>query len=302
MVIIVWDKQKINFLLRAKKAGHTYQEIADELGTTAASVRSKFRKLMRKETNNELPDMPSTTHKLEAPTTVIQPLTLNLHECLVASDFHVPGESERAVQALIEYAIKHKIKHLIIGGDFWHQDAVSKWELKDPGMSLPLEIERGLKLIHRLTKYMNLYFVRGNHDIRLCRSINYALSFSDWMKSITGGKFNKTVFVTNFDYMYLQSDNVKFRICHPDIYSRIKGSQVSMLAHDLQEHVMMGHQHFFSMSTNKTGKYICIDLGCMCDTKKFLYKNASTSKCPEWENAFIHVKGGRVHPITWFNF
>lgn len=314
--MITWDEDSIDYLLRAKGAGQSYQQIAKKLGTTSEAIRSKYRKLLRKHSDSkpdsEVPQsseiipaekkhkkIPQKNEHKKAP---LQPLTLDLHDCLVASDFHTPGENERAVQALIEYAIKHKVKHLIIAGDFWNQDSVSRWELKDPQMSLSYEIEQGLKLIHRLTKYMNLYFVKGNHDIRLCKAINYALTFSDWMKSITGNKFNKTVFVTNFDYLYLKSDNTKFRICHPDMYSRIKGSQVTMLAHDLQENVMMGHQHFFSMTTNKTGKYVGIDLGCMCDTKKFLYKNASTSRCPEWENAFVHVKGGRVHPITWYSF
>lgn len=295
-----WDEESIEYLLRAKKEGQTYQQIADEVGMHAEAVRSKYRHLTgskgdkKSETTCNTPTCPQRATKL--------PLVLDLHQCIVSSDFHTPGENEKAVQALIQYATKHKIKHMIIGGDFWNQDSVSRWELKDPSMSLPYEIERGLKLIERLTKHMKLYFVRGNHDVRMCKVINYALSYSEWMKSIVGNKFGKSVFVTDFDYAYLNSSGTKFRVCHPDMYSRVKGSQVGMIAHDLQENVIMGHQHFFSVSTNKTGRYICIDSGCMCDPKKFLYKNASTSKCPEWENAFLHIKGGRVHPITWYTF
>lgn len=312
--MFTWTKKTEQYVLTAKKKGKTYGEMADQLGTTPCSVRSKYRKLIRRmakkaaSVNNISENMAKEEEDffdediLADRPEPMQSLELDVDECLVASDFHVPGESEEAIRELIQYSIKHKIKHLIIAGDFWHQDAVSRWELKDPNMSLADEIERGIKLINRLSKYMNLYFVKGNHDVRLCKAINYSLNFSAWMKSLVGNKFNKTVFVTEFDYMYLKSRNVRFRICHPQLYSRIKTSQVTALAHDLHENVIMGHQHYFSMTTNKTGKYICIDSGCMCDIRRFLYKNASTTKCPEWENGFIHIKGGKVRPVSWYTF
>lgn len=299
-----WTKKHEQYLLDAKSKGKTYAQIADFLDTTPCSVRSKYRKLLRRIARTSSRDNVNISHKHTEYTRPEpkQPLRLEVHECLVASDFHVPGENEEAVKHLLNYAIKNKIKHLIIAGDFWHQDAVSKWALKDPNMSLAEEIERGIKLINKLSNYMNLYFVKGNHDIRLCNALNFSLSFSDWMKSLVGKKFNKTVFVTDFDYMYLDSNQVPFRICHPPLYSRIKTSQASALAHDRHENIIMGHQHFFSMTTNKTGKYICIDSGCMCDIERFLYKNASTTRCPEWENGFIHIKGGKVRPVCWYTF
>jgi predicted phosphodiesterase len=307
MNVFEWTKKKEQYVLDAKKSGHTYAEIADEIGTTPLSVRSKYRKLQKKLLKDQHPKIgfaANQTHRRPKDTRPdpILPFELELDECLVASDFHVPGESEEAVNQLIHYAIKNKIKHLIIAGDFWHQDAVSRWALKDPNMTLADEIERGIKLITRLSRYMSLYFVQGNHDTRLCSAINFSLSFSSWMRSLVGNKFNKTVFVTDFDYMFLKSNHTTFRICHPQLYSRIKTSQASALAHDLHENIIMGHQHFFSMTTNKTGEYICIDSGCMCDIKRFLYKNATTTRCPEWENGFIHVKGGKVKPICWYTF
>lgn len=303
-----WTTKKEQFLLKEKSNGKTYTQIAEKLGTTHCSVRSKYRKLLKKIAKqhgrgkvNNIEDtyLEITKNKQAAP---IDPLELNIDECLVASDFHVPGEDEASVKALVRYAIQNKIKHLIIGGDFWHQDSVSRWALKDPNMTLAKELDRGIKLINYLSKYMNLYFVKGNHDNRLCEAINFSLTFSEWMQSLVGNKFNKTIFVTDFDYLYLTSGDRTFRVCHPKLYSRIKTSEVTKLAHDLHENVIMGHQHFFSLTTNKTGKFICIDSGCMCDIRLFLYKNASTTKCPEWENGFVHIKGGKVKPICWYTF
>ena len=299
-----WTKKSEQYVLDAKKKGVTYASMAQHLGTTPCSVRSKYRKLLKriaKQNSRENVNINATYVQPLRPEPE-QPLKLEVHECLVASDFHVPGENEEMVTLLLNYAIKNKIKHLIIAGDFWHQDAVSRWALKDPNMPLAEEIERGVKLINRLSNYMNLYFVKGNHDVRLCNALNFSMSYSAWMRTLVGEKYNKTVFVTDFDYMYLDSNEVIFRVCHPMLYSRIKTSQVAALSHDLHENVIMGHQHFFSMTTNKTGKYICMDSGCMCDITRFLYKNASTSKCPQWENGFIHIKGGKVRPICWYTF
>ena len=297
-----WTKKREQYVWDAKRDGHTYLEIAEELGTTPCSVRSKYRKLLKRHSKAKTNVSTQPRKNDDRRPDPVLPLELEVDECLVASDFHVPGESTEAVEKLIDYAIKNKIKHLIIAGDYWHQDAVSRWALKDQSMPLDEEIERGVALINRLTKYMSLYFVKGNHDTRLCEALSFKLSFPMWMRSLVSEKYNKTVFVTDFDYMFLKSNDVSFRICHPRMYSRIKTSTVSNIAHDLHENVIMGHQHYFSMTTNKTGKYICMDSGCMCDITRFLYKNASTSRCPEWENGFIHIKGGKVKPICWYTF
>jgi len=221
-------------------------------------------------------------------------LTVRAEECLACSDVHAPGESKLWINRLIEYAIANKIKTLFIIGDFWNNDSVSKWERKDPTMNLKKELEHGVVLLKKLTKHMRVYLLCGNHDERMPKVLKYALSFSEWMQNI----YSHNIVVTDFDYMYMQSGNKKFRLCHPNMYSRIKGNISSNLAQDKHENVIVGHSHFLSLSTNKTGKYLCIDSGCMCDPNLFLYKNASTSRCPDWENGFIHIKSGKVKLIS----
>ena len=225
-------------------------------------------------------------------------LTVRVKEALVCSDFHVPAESKKWLNKLLAYRREHKISQIIIAGDFWNHDAVSRWELKDPFLNLRKELQRGKEVLDLLTAEAHVYLTCGNHDERMPRALNHALSFVDWMRMIH--TFNLTV--TDNDFLYLVSGQRNFRVCHPHAYSRIKGKQASSIAHDLQEDVMMGHQHYLSLLTNNTGKYVSIDLGCMCDSGAFLYKRKSTTRHPDWENGFVHLKGGQVKMITDYTF
>lgn len=225
-------------------------------------------------------------------------LEVSFDECLVGADVHVPGHSEKWLKALIEYARVYEIKNLLLAGDFWNLDALSRFELKDSDLNLKKELFAGKTVLEKLTKQFTIYMVCGNHDKRLPLSLRGAIDFSGAMKVFLG----KKVFTTNRDFMYLTSGDKKFRICHPDMYSQIKGKIVSTLAQDLQENILAGHPHYFSMQTNKTGKYVGLDMPCLCEPEQFTYKTKNTTTCPEWNNGFVHIKNGKVRVLTEFTF
>ena len=292
----MWPESHARKLLALRAAGSTYAEIGEEFGKSAVAVRSKLRKLQRSQSKAlaAIRVPPGATETLSPSSE----LFLEVDDFLVASDFHVPGESAEWVDRLVEYGAEHLIKHLVINGDFWNHDAVSRWQFKDPSMGLKTEIKRGISLVKRLQAHFKLYFVCGNHDSRLPKALDYALNFTDWMDALFGG----TVTTTDFDYIKVSSAGREFRICHPQYYSRTKGKEASELAHNLQENIIMAHQHFLGTASNRTGKYLCIDCGCMCSQDMFYYKKSTTSKCPTWENGFVHVKDGKVKLICDYTF
>ena len=225
-------------------------------------------------------------------------LTVFAKEAIVCSDWHVPGESKVWYHKLLEYRRTNDIKTIVIGGDFWNFDSISRWVIKDKKRTLSQELEKGLNILKSLTKDANVYLVCGNHDLRIAVSFGGALSFSEWMH----GFDIENLTVTDNDYLHLKSGSATYRICHPDTYSRIKGNVVSKLAHNLQENVMIGHHHFTSLSTNPTGQYVCADLGSMCAKTEFLYKNSATTSFPDWENSFLHIREGRLRLISDYTF
>lgn len=227
-----------------------------------------------------------------------QPLQLRLRDFLVCSDIHVPGESVEWINKLLLYRQKEGIQSIVVAGDFWNFDAVSRWECKDKNLGMQAELQKGIALLQRLTKHAKVYLICGNHDIRLPKQLDFTLSFKEWIDTL----FIKNCIATDFDHLYVISGPRKFRICHPDLYSTIKGRQASFLSQDLHEDIIMGHQHYLSLSTNKTGKYLSLDSGCLCDPEKFRYKKAATSRCPSWENGFFHIKEGKVRLISNFTF
>jgi hypothetical protein len=292
-----WSGSEIETMKRMRKEGCSYAEVSEKIGRSVEGVTH-----MAKDLGVNYMKLRKDVCKAPPGETVVkgnfEELTVVADDCIVAGDFHVPGESPKAVNDLLRYAKEHDIKTLIINGDFWNFDSVSRWQLKDPGMNLKIEIKKGIALVKKLAAQFKLYFVCGNHDARLPKALNYSLNFTDWMDALFGNE----VFVTNFDYLKLESGKATFRICHPEYYSKVKGTQAAELAHDLQENIIMAHQHYISVSTNKTGKFICADSGCMCDPEAFYYKKSATTKFPSWENGFIHVKDGKVKLVSQFTF
>jgi predicted phosphodiesterase len=214
----------------------------------------------------------------------------------VCSDWHVPGESNIWVSRLIKYLKDNKIKTLIIGGDFWNFDALSRFVIKDRKMNLADEIERGLEILNTITKIANVYLVRGNHDRRIVESFDGELS--EWMDSF--GVKNLTV--TDNDHLYLVSNGIKWRVCHPEAYSRVKGNVVKNVSLAKREHIISGHAHYLFSATETTGKFMAIDSGCLCDQSKFAYKREATNPLPEWENGFLHIKEGKFRLISENSF
>lgn len=292
--------RELSQIIKLKSQGKTNAELAQQYGISVSTLKrqcAQFRKINSREVEEK--------QDFDYESIVIEPedeLEAEANDCIVASDFHVPGENKAAIRQMMEYAREHKIKTLIINGDFWNNDAVSAWELKDPNMKLSKEIQQGCRLMRMLLQHFTVHLVCGNHDVRMPRALNHTISYVEWMTTLFPEEMNDTLFVTNFDHLYLKSGGKTFRICHPSLYSKIKGRVVSLLSQDIHENVIMGHQHFLSLSSNSTGHFVCVDGGCMCDTKAFLYKKATTSRFPAWENGFIHVRDGKIRLMACYTF
>lgn len=300
--------RELGHLIKMKSAGKTNAEIADFYGVSVSTIKRHYRATRNTThfpTKEKEKKKTAISHDFDYDSSSIEPedeLVVKEENVIVASDFHVPGENKAAIRQMMEYAREHGIKHLIINGDYWNNDAVSSWELKDPSMGLSREIQQGTRLMRMLLQHFTVYLVCGNHDVRMPRALSHSINYVEWMTSLFPEDVGKKLFVTNFDHLYLDSGDKTYRVCHPSLYSRIKGRTVSLLSQDIHENVIMGHQHFLSMSTNQTGKFLCIDCGCMCDTNAFLYKRASTSRFPAWENGFLHIKSGKARLMTWYTF
>lgn len=226
-------------------------------------------------------------------------LDISFEECIIGSDLHIPGHSMEWVNALLRYAKQHNIRKFVHAGDFFNFDALSRFELKDKKLTLEKELEAGKKLISKLREQFNgIYTVCGNHDKRLPIALKDSISFAEAMKVFVDAK----VVATNSDHLFLTSGEITFRICHPESYSQVKGKIAGGLAQDLQENIIMGHPHYFSMTYNRTGKFMAIELPCLCDISAFQYKNRATTNCPEWNNGFLHMRRGHIRPITNLTF
>lgn len=224
-------------------------------------------------------------------------MDINLYESLICADIHVPGHSIKMMERMIEYGQRKRIHKVVIAGDYWNFDAISKYELKDHNLSLDKELKVGKAILERLTNNFEVYMICGNHDKRLTYALRGSLTLKDAMENI-----NDKVKTFNTDFIHIKSGNRIFRICHINNYSTIKGKVVSGMSQDLQENIMSGHPHYFSIQTNKTGKFISVDIPCMCDPDQFEYKSQNTTNNPQWNHGFIHLRNGKIRMLTDFTF
>ena len=222
--------------------------------------------------------------------------TLNVRadDAIVCSDFHVPMQSEPFINKMIMYVRANGHPDtLIVAGDFWNFDKLSDFEVKDK-YTLDEEFSSGKVLIDRLlSNFARIFMVKGNHEERLPRAMGNYIGYAEMMKHL-----HPKIVVVEMDHLILRSGKKEIKIAHQKMYSSIKGKIVSMLAHFGQQHLMIGHSHNAYISTDHTSRHIAVDLGCMCDPNKVIYKQMRTNTYPAWDNAFAHVKNGRVRLIT----
>lgn len=214
-------------------------------------------------------------------------------EALVCSDFHIPTHSQIWVEKLRKYASENKVKTLVIAGDYWNFDKLSDFETKDK-YTLSQEIKVGKTVMESLqSSFQRIVMVQGNHDIRMPRALKFGMTYKEWMDTVFDD-----IEVTDDDHVILMSNGIPFRIAHAGGYSKIKGRVATDLSHCLQTNILIGHSHNFCLTMNHTGIYIACDLGCMCAAEKVLYKRSKTNTYPDWDNAFVHIKQGKIKAIT----
>lgn len=204
---------------------------------------------------------------------------------LIAGDFHIPFQDNKAVNAFISYAADTQPEVIIINGDLLDFYRLSKFVKGDERNPMQ-EIAEGkiiLETIRVACPNSNIYYPIGNHESRLETYI-----------------FNKAPdlepLIDNF-YKLLDCENYNIQGCHKVIFNKNfvckhgelvaqKSGQTAIK--ELEKEYMngvSGHTHRLSrFITRKNGvKFQWAEAGCLCTMKPHYILQ------PDWQQGFIDV-------------
>lgn len=211
---------------------------------------------------------------------------LTLDKATVISDLHIPYFSLDYLKKALDVSKANKIKSLIIDGDFFDFQTISKFK-KDADHKLKLEFTMGRKILQSLlNQFDEIYLIPGNHDERLGRFVDYEFDLNFLFEVLIP---DNKISITSYRYCILNED---WRITHPHNYSKVKGSVAQELADVHQMNIIMGHTHYTSFSYNKSGTFECYEIGGLFDKNKIEYYNVKDTRNPKWNNGFgIYLDG-----------
>ena len=214
---------------------------------------------------------------------------------LLMSDIHVPYHDTDAVDAALNYGIKHKINTVILNGDFMDFYRLSHF-MQDPReRDLGYELAAGYEMMYYIADKLpkaKIYFLAGNHERRL------SLKLKDKMPELAGAEpglcdLDFYLKFSDFGVSYLKDTQLiqagKLFIGHGDEFRGGAGGVNPARTFTLKtgSNFLGGHFHRTSedSSTHIDGSVNgCWSMGCLCGMWP------DYAKYNKWNHGFAHVR------------
>jgi hypothetical protein len=216
-------------------------------------------------------------------------LTIPMDDYMVSCDQHPPYHSELWMNRLLMIAERFKIRKHIIAGDFYDMSAVSKFlteEPKDVDKEV-IDTEPAFKMIDYFDKN---YFIQGNHERRIGAFTEGALRAKHMYKVFGMDKYDSKIVYSIYDRIAIED---RYLIMHPKSYSQISTAVSKRMAEKFHCHILNAHGHFSGVTFDRSGRYLCVDLGGLFDTQKIEYTSIKTTTHPCWNNGFGMIRNGK---------
>lgn len=223
---------------------------------------------------------------------------------MISSDWHINKLDPDMLALKIKVAKRHGITKAVIVGDLFDQEEFSHWVMA--GLE-PAKIMFKDELVYAAQAFEDalagfpggIWLTSGNHDERILRVLRYSLGLSD-VFSLIGRRlaeglkrqFETKVKISAYPFCTI---NDSWYCCHPSCYSKIPCAVARDVAETEHMNTAMAGGHLWGLSKEKSGRYYCADLGCMCDPLKTRYKVMKVKRFPHWVRGFMMLKGGRPY-------
>jgi predicted phosphodiesterase len=216
---------------------------------------------------------------------------------MITADWHIPLYDPEYANKMITHARENDIRTLIVGGDFFNFDSISRFDDKQEDAGLEREIDEGIAVMDVLCQtFDRIIYVWGNHDARIHRRLGYKMAFKSTMQTIFRAldteDFAKIEF-SNLDHAWVEQNGERWYVCHPDSYTRVPLSGARVLATKVQTNVITAHSHHCAVGYAIDGEHVVCEIGGLFDTSKTRYLQRTTTH-PTWTQGFAWLKNGKL--------
>jgi hypothetical protein len=216
-------------------------------------------------------------------------LTIPMDDYMVSCDQHSPYHSELWMNRLLMIAEKFKVRKHIIAGDFYDMNAVSKFLTEEP-KDIDKEVKETDPAFKMVDYFDKNYFIQGNHERRIGSFTEGTLRARHMYKVFGMDKYDNKIVYSEYDKIAIED---KYLIMHPKSYSQVSTAVGKRMAEKYHMHILNAHGHFSGVTFDRSGKYLCVDLGGLFDTHKVEYTSIKTTTHPCWNNGFGMIRNGK---------
>lgn len=271
--------------------GWSNYRIADQFGVNESTIRRGLKDVKR----HLLPTDEDFVERFKIELGVPMRFSGNI---AITADWHIPLYDAEYANEFIRTARERGHKDLIVAGDFFNFDALSAYEPKQHSAGLEGEIVEALAVMRVLLgTFDNIYYLWGNHDVRLHRALGFALQFQNAMKMVFGNLGEEAlarIKFTNLDHMWIDVEGSdSWYICHPANYSRIPLSTARVMSAKYNANVITAHSHHCAVGYGTDGKRVVAEIGGLFDRSKTGYLQRSTT-FPTWQQGYAFLEDGKL--------
>lgn len=223
-------------------------------------------------------------------------VTLPWDRWALTADWHCPFVNKKLFKELLKQCRRHKIKHLVIGGDFLDLNAFSKffqltrvrWAEEKEYARQVLQILQGA--------FKEIYFMASNHEMRYLKAFQHGCM----------GEKDDLFDMLSFDNKHVIWHNKmrvgNWMIIHPRTARRLQLSFARSIAPQYPGlHIALAHGHLQGLTTTENGKQWLLDIGMMGDPDKFEYVNINQTSYQHWVSGAALIDGDNPPHLLWGN-
>lgn len=158
------------------------------------------------------------------------------------------------------------------------------------------EIKESRVILKALEKnFDSITWIMGNHEKRVLNILQRVLPV-DTLASVFGAD-NPKWNVSSYYWCILKSGGEEWQIEHP--INTGKGSS-KKLAPKFGKHIIMGHNHHFSITTDPSGKYYAIEPGMGMDEERMAYASQRHNAADAHIVGAVIIRNGKPTPLNKF--
>jgi hypothetical protein len=220
-------------------------------------------------------------------------------DVMITADWHIPLYDPGYVNEMILTARRYGLRDLILAGDFFNFDALSAYDPKQHTAGLENELYEATAVMRVLLEsFDTIYYLWGNHDVRLHRALGFAIEFREAMRmvfGILGDEALERVKFTNLDHMWVDvGDAYQWYICHPKSYTSVPLSGAIKLSSKMNAHVITAHSHHCAVGHGVDGQKVVAEIGGLFDKNKTAYLQRTTN-FPTWQQGYAFLLDGKLN-------